>query len=204
MERKKNGKSGFHKILTEDFKEITGRTLEDEPELWIRFNDARLKRKTTLHPYVGKLSEIDAQQAIIDILNVINWVLEDERYPVPIINQIHKKHSFIVESVIKENGHLVGFTSWALYGAPPFRSVRFVQKYERLNSFKFGPEDLFLVLSPFKKEKIKIISTDRNEPVKIGELSQEAQMVFDKLPEYEPAPYDCPNDEWLAKHGKTS
>ncbi len=34
FEKKKNGKSGFHKILTEDFKEVTERSLEDEPELW--------------------------------------------------------------------------------------------------------------------------------------------------------------------------
>lgn len=74
--------TGFHKILTEDFKEIVGRTLEDESELWERFKDARLKRKTTLHPYVGKLSELDARQTIVNVLNVMNWVLEEERYPV--------------------------------------------------------------------------------------------------------------------------
>ncbi len=154
-----------------------------------------------MHSYVGKLSEDVARQAIIDVLNVVNWVLEEERYPVPILNQIHKNHSFIVESVIKENDDLIGFASWALYGTP-FRSVRFVQKRERLNSFRFGPEDLFLVLSPFKKEKIEIINSDRNEPVKIGKLSRETQIMFDKLPVYEPAPYDCPNDELLSKRKK--
>ena len=78
--KKRNKKSGFHKVLTEDFKEVTGRSLEDEPELWKGFNDARLKRKTTLHPYVGKLSESVAREAIINVLKVMNWVLQEGRY----------------------------------------------------------------------------------------------------------------------------
>lgn len=197
---KLNRKSGFHKILTEDFKEITGRSLEDEPELWTRFKDARVKRKTTLHPHIGKLSENTARQAIIDVLNVMNWVLDEDRFPVPITNQVYKNHSFVIESVIKENGNLIGFAMWALYGTPPFNSFRYVQKREELNSFRFGPEDLFLALSPFKKEKIEILSTERNEPIKIDDLSSEAQLAFDKLPVYEPASYDCPNEEWLARN----
>jgi len=199
---KRNRKSGFHKILTEDFKSITGRSLEDEPELWNRFKDARVKRKTTLHPHVGKLSEDTSRQAIVDVLNVMNWVLEEERFPLHITNQIYKNHSFVIESVIKENGNLIGFAMWALYGTPPFSSFRYVQKREELNSFRFGPEDLFLALSPFKKEKIEIASTNRNESIKIGKLSQEAQIVFDKLPVYQPGPNDCPNDEWLLQQRK--
>jgi len=80
--KKRNGKSGFHKVLTEDFKEVTGRSLEDEPELWTGFNDARLKRKTTLHPYVGQLTEQVARKAILDILKVMNWVLQQGRYTI--------------------------------------------------------------------------------------------------------------------------
>ena len=80
--KKKNGKSGFHKILTEDFKDIAGRSLEDEQELWDGFNDARLKRKTTLHPYVGQLYEGVAKKAIIDVLKVMNWVLQQGRYTI--------------------------------------------------------------------------------------------------------------------------
>lgn len=197
--KKKNKKSGFHKILTEDFKSVTGRSLEDESELWSGFNDARLKRKTTLHPYIGKLSEDTARKAIIDILNVMNWVLDEDRYPVSIIDQVQKNHSFVIESVIKKNGNLVGFAMWALYGDSYFRSMRYVHRYQDLNSFRFGPQDLFLALTPFKKEKIEILSADRNEPVKIGKLSKEAQIAFDKLPEYQPSPNDCPNDEWLTK-----
>ena len=200
--KKKNGKSGFHKILTEDFKSVTGRSLEDESDLWIRFNDARLKRKTTLHPYVGKLSEDDARQAIIDILNVINWVLQEERYPVHIINQIYKNHSFVIESIIKENDILIGFAMYALYGNAYFRSMRYVQKYVDLNSFRFGPNDLFLALTPFKKEKITINNADRGSPIQLGKLSKEAQIVFDKLPMYQPGSNDCPNDEWLTINNK--
>lgn len=198
--KKKNKKSGFHKILTEDFKSITGRSLEDNSELWTRFNDARLKRKTTLHPYVGKLSEDVARKAIIDILNVLNWVLDEERYPVLIIDQIQKNRSFVIDSVIKEDGNLIGFAMWALYGDPYFRSVRFVHRYQDLNHFRFGNDDLFLALTPFKKEKIEIIKSDRNEPLKLSTLSKVGQIAFDKLPEYQPAQNDCPNDEWLSGH----
>lgn len=197
-----NRKSGFRKILSEDFKSITGRSLEDEPELWNRFDDARRKRKTTLHPYVGQLSEDTARQAIIDIINVMNWVLEEDRYPVSILDQVQQKHSFVIDSVIRENGNLVGFAMWALYGDQYFRSMRFVHRHQDLNSFRFGPEDLFLVLTPFKKEKIEVISANRNEPVQIEKLSKEAQIAFDKLPEYQPGPNDCPNDEWLSQHNK--
>ena len=200
--KKKNKKSGFHKILTEDLKSVTGRSLEDEPELWSRFNDARLKRKTTLHPYVGKLSEDKARKAIIDILNVINWVLDEERYPVSIFDQVQKNRSFVIDSVIKENGNLVGFAMWALYGDSNFRRMRFVHRYEELNTFRTPAYDLLLAITPFKKEKIKIISANRNEPTKLGKLTIDAQKVFDQVPEYHPAEYDCANEEWLSKRGK--
>jgi len=200
--KKKNKKSGFHKILTEDFKSVTGRSLEDESELWTGFNDARLKRKTTLHPYVGKLSEDQARKAIIDILNVMNWVLDEERYPVSITDQVQKNRSFVIDSVIKENGNLIGFAMWALYGDANFRGMRFVHRYAELNSFRTPAFDLFLPITPFKKEKIEIISANRNEPIKLGKLSQEGQRAFGKLPEYQAAQNDCPNDEWLSKHGK--
>ncbi len=201
--KKKNKKSGFHKILTEDFKSVTGRSLEDESDLWEKFNDARLKRKTTLHPYVGLLSEAEARRTIINVLNIINWVLDEERYPVHILNQSYKNHCFLIQSVIKDNGVLIGFATYSLYGDTNFRRVRFVQRYQDLNSFRFGPNDLFFALSPFKKQKIEILSADRNEPIKIEKLSKESQLVFDKLPVYQPGPNDCPNDEWLSKQRKT-
>lgn len=78
--KKKSGKSGFHKVLSVDFKEITGRSLEDETELWAEFNDSRLKRKTTLHPHVGKLSEEKARKTIISVSKIMNWVLKQDRY----------------------------------------------------------------------------------------------------------------------------
>ena len=99
------------------------------------------------------MGEDVARQAIINVLNVMNWVLEEERYPVHIINQIYKNHSFVIESVIKDKDVLIGFTMYALYGNAYFRSMRYVQKYEDLNSFRFGPNDLLLALTPFKKEK---------------------------------------------------
>ena len=153
---------------------------------------------------IGLLQPGDSRDVIVDILNVMNWVLEEDRYPVHIIDQVYKNHSFVIESVIKENSNLIGFAMYALYGDAYFRSMRFVQRYVDLNSFRFGPNDLLLALAPFKKEKIEIINADRNQPVQLGKLSEEAQIVFDKLPEYQPGPNDCPNDEWLSKHGKNT
>lgn len=198
--KKRNGKTGFGKILTEDFKEVTGRSLEDEPELWAGFKDARLKRKTTIHPYVGKLSEIQARKTINDILNVINWALEEERYPVikNIISSVNK--DFVIDSIIKEHGNIIGFSMWALYGDAKFRSQRFVHKHAELNIFRTKAHDLFLIISPSKNEKIEIISADRNESLKLGKLTPEGQKILKELPEYEPESHDCPNDEWLAKN----
>ncbi len=197
-----NRKSGFRKILSEDFKSITGRSLEDSPELWMGFNDAREKRKTTLHPYIGKLSESEARKAIMDVLNVMNWVLEEKRYTVLTHNESSNSKDFVIDSVIKENGSVIGFAMWALYGDSNFRRMRFVHRHEDLNSFRTQAHDLLLAITPFKKEKIEIISANRNEPVKLGKFTEDAQRVFDKLPEYQPAEYDCPNEEWLSKQGK--
>ena len=198
--KKRNGKTGFGKILSEDFKEVTGRSLEDVSELWEGFKDARLKRKTTIHPYVGKLSEEESRKAINDILNVINWALEEERYPVSKNMVSSVKRDFVIDSVIKENGNIVGFSMWALYGDAKFRSFRFVHKHEELNSFRTKAHDLFLIISPSKKEKIEIISENRNEPLKLGKLSTEGQKTLEELPEYVPESNDCPNAEWLAKN----
>ena len=198
-----NRKSGFHKILTEDFKEVTGRSLEDEPELWEGFKVARLKRKTTIHPYIGKLSESESRKVINDILSVINWVLEEERYPIIKNNPPSKNKDFVIDSVIKENGNIVGFAMWALYGDSYFKSMRFVDKYESLNVFRTKAHDLLLTISPSKKERIEIISANRNEPLKFAKLTPEGQKVLEQLPEYEPASHDCPNDEWLSKNKRT-
>ena len=198
--KKRNGKTGFGKILSEDFKEVTGRSLEDVPELWEGFKDARLKRKTTIHPYVGKLSEEIARNTINTILNVINWALEEERYPVIKNTASPIKKDFVVDSVIKENGNIIGFSMWAWYGDIKFRNMRFVHKHEELNLFRTQARDLFLIISPSKNEKIQIISADRNESLKLEKLSPEGQKILEELPEYVPESHDCPNDEWLAKN----
>ncbi len=200
--KKRNGKTGFGKILTEDFNEVTCRSLEDEPKLWEGFKDARLKRKTTIHPYVGKLSEFEARKAINDVLNVINWVLEEERYPVIKNIPTQENKDFVIDSIIKENGNIIGFAMWALYGDSKFKSVRFVHRYEELNVFRTKAHDLLLTISPSKKEKIEIISANRNEPLKFTKLTQEAQKILEQLPEYEPESCDCPNHEWLSKNKK--
>jgi len=71
---KKEGKTGFHKILTHDLKEIVGRSLEEEPELWIEFKDARDKRKNTIHPHVKRLTEDEARTTMISLVKIMNWV----------------------------------------------------------------------------------------------------------------------------------
>ena len=159
-----------------------------------------LQRKTTIHPYVGKLSETQARKTINDILNVINWALEEQRYPVIKNTSSTENKDFVIDSVIKENGNITGFSMWALYGDSKFRSFRFVHRHEELNVFRTKAHDLFLIISPSKNEKIEIISADRNEPLKLGKLTPEGQKILEELPEYVPESDDCPNDEWLAKN----
>lgn len=82
FDKKREGRSGFHKILANDFKDVTGRSLEkDEPELWKEFENTRNKRKTTIHPYVGRLNEEKAREAFLNAVKIMNWVLQQGRYP---------------------------------------------------------------------------------------------------------------------------
>jgi hypothetical protein len=47
--KKRGGRTGMHKVMTVDFKEIDGRSLEEYPELWSKFNSVRTTRKNTMH-----------------------------------------------------------------------------------------------------------------------------------------------------------
>jgi hypothetical protein len=68
-------KRTLHKVLTSDFKEIVGKSLEDDDkDLWQKFENAREKRKNAVHPYISKLTEEDAVKVISNILEIINWM----------------------------------------------------------------------------------------------------------------------------------
>lgn len=77
---KQGGKSGLHKVLTVDFREIAQRSLEDNMNLWTLFGDARDIRKNTMHPRTTKLSEGKARKAMNTIIKVMNWVAGESKY----------------------------------------------------------------------------------------------------------------------------
>jgi hypothetical protein len=68
-------KRTLHIVMTSDFKEIVGKSLEeDDKDLWKKFEDARRKRKNAVHPYISQLNEEDAGKVISNILEIINWI----------------------------------------------------------------------------------------------------------------------------------
>jgi hypothetical protein len=68
-------KRALHIVMSSDFKEIVGKSLEeDNKDLWDKFQYARNKRKNAVHPYISQISESDASLTISNILMVINWI----------------------------------------------------------------------------------------------------------------------------------
>lgn len=68
-------KRTLHIVMTSDFKEIVGKSLEeDDKDLWKKFEHARGKRKNAVHPYISQLSEEDAVRVISNILEIIDWI----------------------------------------------------------------------------------------------------------------------------------
>jgi hypothetical protein len=67
------GKRGLHKVLTIDFKDVVGKSLEsDDKDLWEKFQYARNKRKNAVHPYISQITADYAYKTISYILEVIN------------------------------------------------------------------------------------------------------------------------------------
>lgn len=74
LHKKKEGKTGMHKVMTVDFREINGRTLEDHSELWQKFNSARTTRKNVMHPHTTIISLNTASHTIQSLLDIIRWI----------------------------------------------------------------------------------------------------------------------------------
>lgn len=74
-EGRKNKKSGLHKLLTVNFKEIGKESLEDFSDLWKKFNDARQIRKNAIHPHIKQIKEEECEQTIVTMFEVANWIL---------------------------------------------------------------------------------------------------------------------------------
>lgn len=66
---------GLHKVMKNAFKDIEGRSLEDNTTLWEKFEQARKTRKHAIHPYTKKLLKKEAQDTIFNILEVMKWVV---------------------------------------------------------------------------------------------------------------------------------
>jgi O-acetylhomoserine/O-acetylserine sulfhydrylase-like pyridoxal-dependent enzyme len=71
--KKKNGKSGLHRVLSVDLKEIIGKSLEEDTELWIRFNHLRTVRKNIIHPITTSVLQAQAADCILTVRKIINW-----------------------------------------------------------------------------------------------------------------------------------
>ena len=76
--KKKEGKTGMHKVMTVDFKEIDGRSLEQHPELWCKFNSARITRKNTMHPNTTIIRMDTATNTIQSLLDIIRWIVSNQ------------------------------------------------------------------------------------------------------------------------------
>jgi hypothetical protein len=69
-------KRALHIVMSSDFKEIVGKSLEeDNKDLWDKFQYVRNKRKNAVHPYISQISESDASLTISNILAIINWIM---------------------------------------------------------------------------------------------------------------------------------
>jgi hypothetical protein len=74
-ERFSREKRALHIVMTSDFKEIVGKSLEeDDKDLLKKFQYARNKRKNAVHPYISQISESDAFLTISNILEIIKWI----------------------------------------------------------------------------------------------------------------------------------
>ena len=66
----------LHRVMKKHFKEVDGRSLESDAELWKRFNRARYMRANAMHSHARKLTEQEARDAMQDIAEVMQWVLQ--------------------------------------------------------------------------------------------------------------------------------
>jgi hypothetical protein len=71
--KKKQGKSGFHKVMSTDFKEITGRSLEENQELWNKFNSLRTIRKNIIHPFIKRATSSETYNSLKIVLDIFHW-----------------------------------------------------------------------------------------------------------------------------------
>ena len=65
----------FHKVMTTHFKKVDGRSLQDDEELWKKFNSVRFTRKNVIHPRTKKLSEQEAREVMDNITEIVSWVM---------------------------------------------------------------------------------------------------------------------------------
>ena len=103
--------------------------------------------------------------------------------------------NFVIDSVIFENGKIIGFAVYALYGDNNFNSIRMVMKGHSLNSFRTNAEDLYLhnpLGSDSEFYKITIEDIDeKGFPVIQKIIDSEILKIFESLPKYQKLPGDA-------------
>jgi hypothetical protein len=60
--------------MTIDYKEVEGRSLEDHPELWRKFNSAGTVRKNVMHPHTRIIPVSIAYETITSIIEIMRWI----------------------------------------------------------------------------------------------------------------------------------
>lgn len=64
----------FHKVMDKAFLDIEERSLKNNEILWKKFNESRQIRKNAIHPHTKKLSDKEAFETMIKIIEIIHWI----------------------------------------------------------------------------------------------------------------------------------
>ena len=56
------------------FESIDGRSIKNDRDLWIKFENARNTRKIAIHSFTQKVSFERSKKVLDDIMDIINWI----------------------------------------------------------------------------------------------------------------------------------
>ena len=68
----------LRKLLNKILREVNGRSLKDNSDLWKGFETARLTRKNVIHPWVKMLKREDAEKVLLSIEQIMRWILQQD------------------------------------------------------------------------------------------------------------------------------
>ena len=68
----------LHRLLDRILRQVDGRSLKDNPDLWKRFETARVIRKNVIHPWVKILKREDAEKVLLSIEQIMRWIIQKD------------------------------------------------------------------------------------------------------------------------------